>query len=120
MYLVDEQDGPPLGEDAAGVGLATVEHLAHVLDARGDRTQGVEGHLGVLGDDAGQGGLAHSRRPPQDKRRDVAALDHAANHRALAHQVALADVVIEGAGPQPFGKRFVGHESSFKFLVLSF
>ena len=111
MYLVDEQNGPPLAEDAARIGSAAVQHLAHLFHPTGDGAQRVKWHLGLLGNDASQRGLAHTGRPPQDERRDVAALYHAAYHRALAHEVPLPYVVVERLGTQTLGKWLI-HDKS--------
>ena len=109
VYLVDKQNGAAFGKHTLGVLLATFEHIAHLLDAAGHGRERVEGHLSVLGNDARQRGLAHSRRPPQDKRRDIAALYHAAYHGSWPHQVLLAYVVVECLRPQALGQWLIIH-----------
>ena len=56
------------------------------------------------GDDAGQGGLAAARRPPEDHRGHLVGLDDAAQHAALADQVLLADELVEAAGAHAGGQ----------------
>ena len=96
---------------AARIGTAAVQHLAHLFHPTGDGAQRVKWHLGLLGNDASQRGLAHTGRTPQDERRDIAALYHAAYHRALAHEVPLPYVVVERLGTQTLGKWFI-HDKS--------
>ena len=67
VYLVDKQDGVLLL-------LGLVYHLAHLLHAAADGAQRVEGAVQHVAYHHGQGGLADARRPPENHRRDAAAL----------------------------------------------
>ena len=101
MDFVDEQHRrTALVEEAVRTGL--VEDLADVLDAGGDGGQGVELPVHRLRDDMGQGRLAHARRPPEDERRKVSALDHLPQDAAFAHQVPLAHILVQGLRTHPF------------------
>jgi hypothetical protein len=97
--LVEEQDGAHavLAEAVAG----PLGDLAHVLDPCAHGRQGLEGLGRGPGHQAGDRGLARSRRPPQHDRREAIGLDQAAQGLARAYEVGLADDLVEGAGPQP-------------------
>ena len=66
----------------------------------------VERRVDLHGYDFREGGLAHSRRSPQDERGDMPRLYHAAEYASLAHEVLLPYVVVERFRAQPFGQRF--------------
>ena len=103
VHLVDEQHGL-----RAGVGQRAprlVDDLADVLDAGGDRGQLAEAPAGAARDDHREGRLAGARRPPQDDRQRGVALHQAAQRRAGAEQVRLADHLVEGAGTHADGQR---------------
>ena len=74
--LVDEQQGA-----LAGLGhLARLgEDLLQVRDTREHRRQRHEAQADGVGEQAGDGGLAGARRPPQDHRRQLARRDHPAD-----------------------------------------
>ncbi len=105
MDFIDEQNRTPCGKHACCISFATFNHLTHILHPGIDRTKGVKRRFGCVGDDSGKRCLADSRRPPQDERTDVAGVNHAAQHTALAHKVGLADVVVKGLGSKPFCER---------------
>ena len=48
-----------------------------------------------MGNDGGQGGLAHTGRPPQDETAQFAAVYHAAKHGSLTYEVLLTYIIIE-------------------------
>jgi hypothetical protein len=62
--LVHEQEGR--GALALPARASALDHLAHFLDSAQDGREGLEGHAGVLGQQAGQGGLAAPRGAPED------------------------------------------------------
>ena len=100
VYLVNEQDGRCLVEEAALLRL--LYHVADVLHATRHRRQRIERCLQSVGDNLGQRRLANARRPPQDERRDASRVDHATQDSPLTYQMFLPDVVIERAGAQSF------------------
>jgi len=58
-----------------------------------------------LGEQSGDGGLAATRRPPQDQRAELADLEHAAERSLGSQQVILAENLPQRLGTQAFGKR---------------
>ena len=103
MDLVDEEDGA-LAVHPAPL-LRLVHDLAQVGHAGGDGGDGREVGAGEAGDDAGQGGLAAARRPPEDHRGHLVGLDALAQHAALAHQVLLAHELVQRARAHAGGQR---------------
>ena len=93
MDFVDEQDGT--GGIEKTVLLGSVYHFTNVLHATGDSRQRVERCLQLMGYDAGQCGLTHSRWSPKDETRDPPRLYHPAQHSPLTDQMLLSDVVVE-------------------------
>ena len=65
-----------------------------------DRRQRPEPAGGVLGEQAGDGRLARSGRPEEDRRAEPVVLDEGAQRRARAEEMALADDVVEGLRAQ--------------------
>jgi hypothetical protein len=73
--LVHEENRlPPLHEPPLGLR----DDLAHPRHAVGDRREGDEGALRVVGHEARDRGLAGTRRPPEEDRAEHAALDQLA------------------------------------------
>ena len=101
MDLVDEQQGRLAGGAAHPGGL---EGLLQVGDAGEDRADLLELITGGLGQQAGDGGLAGARRPPQDHRPQPPGLDHAPDRSALAQQMVLAHDLFQRARSQPVGQ----------------
>ena len=101
MDLVDEEERRALVEEPLFA--RRFDHLAHVLHARRDGREGEERAFQLRGDDLGQGGLAHARRPPEDERRDISRLEEFAEHPVFAHEMFLTDVIVDGLRAQAFG-----------------
>ena len=95
--LVEEQDRarPVRAEPVAG----TLEHAAHVVDARRHGRQLLEGGARRLGDDPRERRLADAGRAVEDHRRRPVALDREPERRAVAEHVPLADELVERPRP---------------------
>ena len=63
---------PPAASRSFGLG----DHVADVLDRGGRRAEVVELRLGLVGDDHGQRGLAHPRRPAEEDAAEPVGLEH--------------------------------------------
>ncbi len=109
MDLVEEQDRAPpvLAETVAG----TLDHLAHVLHAGGDRGELLERPLGGAGDRQRERRLACAGRAPEDRAGEPILLDKAAQRLARPHQVRLPDDIVERARAQPRGQRRLGAQA---------
>ena len=92
MDLVNEQHRLA-GKHA--VALGRIQHGSHVFDPTVDGAQGMKWPARILGNQAGQCGLAHTRRAPQNHARQRARLHGAAQDRVLANQVQLARKGVE-------------------------
>ncbi len=123
----DEDDGAVLDVGQEAVLLGAVEpvdlvdeqeralaHLAPLLRGREDLPQvgdagehgreRFEREVGLLGEQARDGGLAAAGRAPQDRGDRFAAPDHAAERRVGGQQVVLADDLGERTRTQPVGE----------------
>ena len=67
----------------------------------------MEGAVGLLGDDPGHGGLAHTGGAVKDHVGDVAGLDDPAQELPLPQNLLLAYHIVQGAGADFVGKRLV-------------
>ncbi len=76
-----------------------------VGDAAHHRRERDEPGVDRIGEEPGEARLAGSRRTPQEERREVAALDRPAQRPALAHEVVLADELLEAPRPHPGRER---------------
>ena len=102
VNLVDEQQGPASGTP---VPFRLLHHRADLLDSRKDRAEGDEVHPGALGDDAGQGGLAGTRRAPENQGTDAVLFQKQAHRLAGPDQVLLAHEALQPGGPHPVRQR---------------
>ena len=103
VYLVEEQDGADvsLAEPVGSPG----HQFADILDG-GRHGRHLSEVLGCdPGDHPGQGGLAGTRRTPQDHRGEPVAFDEGPHRSARAKQVVLADDVVKSGGSQAVGQR---------------
>ncbi len=105
VYLVDEENRASLvclcGKETAVDhcrAFGFVDHLSHLLHAACHRAQGIERPFQIVCDDLGKGGLAYTRRSPEDETRQGAALDHLSEHGAFAYQMALTDILVQCLG----------------------
>ena len=103
MHLVKKEDGAAatIGEPAP----CSLDHFAHVLDARGHRRQRDELARAVVRDHRRERGLSRARRTPQDDRAQPVGLDKGAKGRGRTEQVVLPDNVIDRLGPHARGER---------------
>ncbi len=98
MHLVDEQHRLPAFGHQPVVG--AFEHVAHVLDAGGDRGQFFEHTAGLPCHDVGERGLAHPGRAEQDdgawSRQGTfrSGIRETAERRAFAQHTRLADDLV--------------------------
>ena len=102
MDFIHENNG--LGAERAilfGLG----HDILDFLDAAGDSGEVDEPGLGGCGDDAGQGGLADSRRAPEDHGLYFIAVNHPAQDLAFGDQLALAGIVFERFRPHAVSQR---------------
>ena len=90
-----------------------LEHRLDVASAAGSAVELMEGHAAVLGDDAGNGGLARAGGAVEDHVRDMSALDGAAEHLSLGQKMLLAADISQRFGAQTLRQRFV-HRSSLQ------
>ena len=88
-----------------GISPRLVKHLPDILDARRYRRQRVKITVQRFCNDMGQRGFSYARRPPEDERAQVAALDHFPQDAAFSHQVALSYILGQRAGTHALGKR---------------
>ena len=65
MNLINKEDWRDTIKEA--IALRLLYHLTHILHARTNRTQRIEGRIQPLRDNLRQGCLSHTRRTPQDK-----------------------------------------------------
>src|SRR4051812_32006006 len=101
MDLVHEEQGPFAHPPALARGL---EHLTQIGDAGENRGERLEGETDLLRQQPRHRGLAAAGRSPEDHRRDLAVLEHAADRRLRPDQMVLADDLIELPRPQPVGQ----------------
>ncbi len=100
VHLVDEEHG--LGLPRRDPALGVLDHLAHVLDARGDRREFHE--PAPTGHEVRERRLARAGRPPQqDGGRGARLLDEAAQGAALGQQVILPHHLVDR--PRPHAHR---------------
>jgi hypothetical protein len=99
--LVHEQQGPLAGLGGLvglGKGLPEVGHAAeHRADAG-------EAHAHAVGEQAGDGGFARSRRAPQDHAGEAPRGDHAPDRSLRPGQVILSDDIGKRRGAQAVGE----------------
>ena len=100
--LVDEQERPA-ARLTPGTGL--LERLLQVGDAGEDRRHLDELEPCLVGQQAGDGGLAGPGRPPQDHRADMPRGEHARQGTLWPEQMVLADDAIEALRPHQVGQR---------------
>src|SRR5436190_18907053 len=106
VYLLAEQDrAAPLVLQALFGGLDDLADSAHAL---GDGRERFELAVGVVGDNAREGGLPRSGRAPEDARPDLAAADQLAQRLPRAEQVLLTEELVERRGSHAGGKRLGG------------
>ena len=103
VYFVDEEYGRRTVEETTL--LRPFYHFTHILHATGDRAQSVERSFKTVCDNLRQSGLTHTRRSPKDKRRDTPCVNHVAQDGTLAHQMLLADILVQSAGSHSFCQR---------------
>ena len=101
--LVHEEDGAPPAPGAIGLGLR--HHLPDLLHAREHGREGHEARARHLGHEQRQRGLAGARRAPEDHGVEPALLERSAQDLARPDEVALADHLVQRAGPHPVGER---------------
>ena len=100
MDLIDEEDRVPA---AGALHLGSGDGLADVLDAREHRRQGDEFRVEGLSHQSREGGLADTRRAPQDHGVGLAGLKGQGQRLAGPEQVGLPDHV--GDRPRTHGLR---------------
>ena len=101
VNLIDEEDGPRVHPGGLRGG---DHHLLDLLDAAHDGGELDESSLGGLGDDLGQGGLAHAGRTPEDHGAGVVALDLHAERFAEADEVLLSEQFLQTPRAHPLGQ----------------
>ena len=96
--FIDEHDGL---FPVAAVIIRLLHDCADFLDAAGDGGKINKGGLGSVGDDARQRRLAHARRPPEDHRRNLVALDQPPQYLPLSQQMTLPHIFFQRLRAQP-------------------
>ena len=92
VHFVDKQHrASTLGKGGFGLGQCG----AHIRQSRQHRRDRLEFGIGIARQQQGQGGLAASRRAPQDHRMQLAAFDGTPQRLAFAKQATLADNLIQ-------------------------
>jgi hypothetical protein len=81
------------------------EDLLEVGNAGEDGRDRLEAHSHRGGEQAGDGGLAGARRPPEDDRGKPSCRDHSPDRAFGAGEMLLPDDFIETLGPEPIGER---------------
>ena len=100
-----------------GVMVGALHHLADLLDAAGDGGKVDELCLRPVGDNAGQRGLAHARRAPEDHGGNMVALDQPPKHLSRSQQVSLPHKFLQALGPKPGRQRLHGLRGGKKVLL---
>jgi len=111
--LVDEKDR--LTTELKSL-LSFVDHFANSCNAFGNRREGYEFAVRVLGDQSAEGGLARAGWSPEDHRFDVAGFDGRSQGLSGCEQVLLPNKFFEGARAHPRGEGlggFSGAEEGF-------
>ena len=90
-----------------------LQHCFDVTGAAGSAVELMEGHAAILGDDAGNGGLARAGGAVENHVGDTSALDGAAEHLSLGQKMLLAADISQRFGAQTLRQRFV-HGSSLQ------
>ena len=101
--LVQEENRAPAR--AAETLACAGEHLADVLDRRGDGGELLELGARGLGDDAGERRLAGARRPVEDRGANPVLGDREPQGGVLAEHVLLPDELVEASRPEPLCER---------------
>ena len=116
MDLVDEEYRSSVnGEHTAC--LSFVDDITDILDAAAYRRQGEEFTLECIRHDLGDGSLADTRRTPEDKGLDIAALKHFPQHRIFADKMLLTDVIVKRPRTHAFGQRNVSRGGNAVFPI---
>ena len=111
MDLIDEQDGPLIGEPAQLARL--FDELAQLRHPAGDGGHSSEPCLRMLRADRRERRLARAGRPPEDHRRQLSCVDRLPQDAALADDVLLPDELVEVARSHPSSERLrLGHCAS--------
>ena len=105
VYFVHEEHGAP---SVLPVLFGLLHDGAYFLDAAGDGGKIDEVRFRVSGDDAGQRGFAHARRPPEDHGGNLIGFYELAQHLALAEKMFLTEKFIQRARAQTGGQRLGG------------
>src|SRR5262245_397687 len=95
MDLIDKEDGA-LARRAQELG-GVLDDSAQIGDACRYRCQGDEARMRRGGDDAGEGGLAAARWPPEDHRGNLVAFQRAAQRAPGRQQVILSQYFVQRA-----------------------
>ena len=95
LDLIQVQQNPAGGHQGAHVG----DDVLDILQGGGGSVETVEGLLGLLGDDVGDGGLAGAGGPVKNHVCVSAALNEPAQYRAGGKQVPLSHHLVQRFGP---------------------
>ena len=82
-----------------------LEDALQIGDAGEDGADLLEGQVGGVGQQPGDGCLARAGRPPEDQRAELAGRHHGADRPLGAEQMVLADDLVEPGRAQPVGER---------------
>ena len=93
QYPVGRHEGVQLRHD-----------LLDIRRGSGSGVELVEGAVGLLGDDIGNGGLPRAARAVEHHVGDVSGVDQAAQHRALAQNMLLTVDLVQRLRPQKIGE----------------
>ena len=105
VHLIDEQEAG-LAQQSRRFGSG--HRLADLLDATEHRRDRQQLAAKAPGHQARQGGLADARRPPENHRMGLPALERHAQRFARAEQMLLANHLVDVARAQPFRQRYAG------------
>jgi hypothetical protein len=105
MDFVNEDDGALSG---VGFALGLGHDVLDFFDAAEDGAEGDEFAAGEAGDDAGERGLAATRRAPEEHGAEIIGFDLEAKRFAGAEEFFLADEFVEGAWAHALGEGLKG------------
>ena len=101
--LVDEEHRAAAVHPLLLAGL--LDHRPDLLDPGQHRREMNEVRPGVTGDDAGECRFPAAGRPPEDHGKNPVGLGRMPDQRPLAHDLPLADELVQAAGPHALGQR---------------
>ena len=120
LFFVEGLDLVEIEQDAVGrhEGVQLGDDVLDVRRGGGGGVELVEGTLGGIGDDVGDGGLSRAAGAVEDQIGDLPRLNHAAEHFALTEDLLLAEHLIQRLWAQLVRKGLI-HGAAPPFLCIA-